>query len=153
MLGPWIVSRGKRSIPANHVGLRSPSLLGRKRQNSYTNSSLVKHARLYKGLTTDSNLIAGAVSREEYAAEVNNVLLAIDRLFTLSDRILDREWLFRGELGHAQLGTVQSPSNNGPAPGIVMFSWRAMRTYQQLSKTTSETMRNRRRPHNPPSPN
>ena len=142
MLGPWIVSRGKRSIPANHVGLRSPSLLGRKRQSSYTNASLVKHARLYKGLTTDSNLITGAVSQGVHAAEVNNVLLAIDRLFTLSDKILDREWLFRGELGHAQLGTVQSPSNNGPAPGIVMFSWRAMRTYQQLSKTTSETTRN-----------
>ena len=98
MLGPWIVSRGRRSIPANHVGLRSPSLLGRKRQSSYTNASLVEHVKLYKGLTTDSNLITGAVSPGVHAAEVNNVLLAIDKVFTLSDRILDRERLFKGEL-------------------------------------------------------
>ena len=98
MLGLWIVSRGRRSIPVNHVGLGSPSLLGRKRQSSYINASLVEHLRLYKGFTMDSNLITVAVSQGEHAAEVNNVLLAIDRLFTLSDRILDSEWLFKGEL-------------------------------------------------------
>ena len=101
VLGLWIVSRGRHSIPANHVGLGSPSLLGRKRQSSYINASLVEHLRLYKGFTMDSNLITVAVSQGEHAAEVNNVLLAIDRLFTLSDRILDREWLFKGELAQS----------------------------------------------------
>ena len=98
MLGPWIVSRGRHSIPANHVELGSPSLLGRKRQSSYTNALLVEHVRLYKELTMDLSLVTVTVRQGEHAAEVNNVLLAIDRLFTLSDRILDREWLFKGEL-------------------------------------------------------
>ena len=34
------------------------------------------------------------------------------------------------------------PTSNAPGTAIVMHSWRAMRTYQELSKTTSETMRN-----------
>ena len=62
VLGPWIVSRGRHSIPANHVGLRSPSLLGRKRQSSYTNASIVEHVRLWNGLTMDSNLVTVVVS-------------------------------------------------------------------------------------------